>query len=119
MRKTLFFRLTVFCFLLSTSSVFPQDQEWIVYNSDNSGLPDEISFSIKNQSIASRIHASAYIKLQIYSVNGRLLSKLVDSYKQAGEYKVNRDGKRFGSAAYYIKLSSGNNSLVKKTVTMK
>ena len=75
---------------------------------------------------SSRIIKISYIltnngntKLQIYNMKGILLTTLVDSYKQAGEYKVNWDSKIFGSGIYYIKLSAANNTLVKKTIIMK
>lgn len=52
-------------------------------------------------------------------MKGRLLLTLVDSYKQAGDYKVNWDSNGYGSGVYYIKLSAGNNTLIRKAIVIK
>ena len=58
-------------------------------------------------------------KLQIYNIKGRLLSTLVDSYKQAGKYTINFDRTMYGAGVYYIRLSAGNNSIVRKSILLK
>ena len=72
-----------------------------------SGSNAKISFTLTNK---------GKTQLQIYNVKGELLSTLVDSYKQAGKHTVNWDIKRFGAGVYYIKLSAGSNTIIRKAV---
>ena len=56
------------------------------------------------------------IKSKVYTIKCWLISTLVDSYKQAGSYKVKWDSKRFWEEVYYIKFFVGSNTLIKKTI---
>lgn len=89
----------------------------IIYNTDIN--PSKSSINIEKSLIQFNLPTSGNIKLQIYTPTGRLVSTLVDSYKQAGEYKVNFNGNRFCSGVYYIKLTAGNNSLIQKVFIVK
>lgn len=100
------------------------DRDWrkiqnvpIIYNPNIKSL--EFSINLKNSSILFNLPTSANTKLQIYNMKGRLLSTFVDSYKQAGEYKVNLDSNRFGSGIYFIKLSANGSAVSKKFTIIK
>ena len=69
--------------------------------------------------IKYRLPIATHVSLKIYTMKGRLLSTLVDSYKQAGEYKVNWDSSRWGAGVYYIKLSTKNNAVIQKAIIIK
>lgn len=89
---------------------------------DNKGENSTIlTFSLneKNSLILFCLPASGNIKLQIYNLNGRLVSTLVDSYKQAGSYSFKLDSNRFSSGIYYFKLSSVNKTFIRKAVIVK
>lgn len=72
--------------------------------------------NIQNSLIKYYLSLSGKVKLEVSDVKGKLLSILVNSYKQAGYHSVNWDSKRYSSGIYYIKLSTENNSIVKKAV---
>ena len=109
---------------------FATDSGVVVYNEDGvvavkdkkplvKKSTNKISFNIKNFSIIYEVQAPGNIKLQLYNAKGRLLLTLVDSYKKAGEYKVNWDSKRFGAGIYFIKLSSNSSIVTKKVIVIK
>jgi hypothetical protein len=61
----------------------------------------------------------AYVSLKIYTVKGRLLTTLVDSYKQPGNHTVNWDSSGCAPGIFYIKLSAGDRYIVRKVVVLK
>ena len=78
-----------------------------------------LSLNIINSSILYNLPTSWKTKLHIYNMNGRLISALVDSYKQAGEYKVNWDSKRFGAGIYFLKMRANGSSVSKRVMVIK
>lgn len=58
-------------------------------------------------------------KLQVYNTKGELISTLLDSYKQGGEYTVNWNMKGLGSGVYFIKLSANGSTVSKKFTIIK
>lgn len=78
-----------------------------------------LSLNIINSSILFNLPSSGNTKLQIYDMKGRLLTTLVDSYKRAGIYKINRNRKGYGTGIYYVLLSTGENILVRKAIILK
>ena len=91
----------------------------IIYSPNSAINQNVLSLHIKNSSLQFNIPTSGNTKLQIYNMKGRLISTLVDSYKQAGKYTVNWDSNMHSSGIYYIKLSAGNNTLIRKTIIIK
>lgn len=63
-------------------------------------------------------HASK-VTLKVYDVLGRVVSALVDEQKNAGAYSVEFDGKALSSGVYYYRLTSNNNSDVKRMLLLK
>ena len=67
----------------------------------------------------------ALVSLNIYDIQGRLVSSLIDNYfYSAGSYKMNWDGKnQYGtqvpSGMYLYKLESSNQIVTRKMVLMK
>ena len=90
-----------------------------ILTDNNQVNPANCELIIKNSSIFFNLLKSGNTRLQIYNIKGRLLETLVDSYKQAGNYKVNWDSKRFGSGIYLIKLSANVSSVSKKVTIIK
>ncbi len=79
----------------------------------------EFSIHIRNSSILYTVTLAGKVRLQIYNVKGRLLATPVDSYKNAGTYKVNWYSAGYGPGTYYFKFTSGNNSIVMKKIVVK
>jgi glycosidase len=63
-------------------------------------------------------HASR-VTLKVYDVLGRVVSILVDEQKNAGAYSTEFDGKSLSSGVYYYRLTSNNNSDVKRMLLLK
>ena len=78
-----------------------------------------LSLNVINSSILFNLPTSGKTRLQVYNINGRLVSTLVDSYKQAGEYKLKWDNKRFGSGVYFLKLSANGSEVSRKFSNIK
>ena len=91
----------------------------IINNGNTNFALKSLSLNIKNSSILFHLPAGGDVKLQIYNMKGRLLSTLVDTYKQAGSYTVKWDSNGFSAGIYYIRLTSGNNSQIRKIALLK
>lgn len=59
------------------------------------------------------------IDLTIYDINGRKISKLINSILETGNYKVQWNAEIYPSGVYFYKLSSGNSVITKKMILIK
>lgn len=59
------------------------------------------------------------IKLEIFSITGKLLAKIINNKLKAGSYEFNWEAENFPSGIYYYKLSNDNQSDTKKMVLIK
>ena len=69
--------------------------------------------------IAYRITKSGLVTLRVYDLLGREVTTLVNEVKQPGEYRARWNASRFGSGAYFYRLSAGSSVLVRKMVLLK
>ncbi len=70
--------------------------------------------------IASNVKGQAAdVKLIIYDILGREISKLVNEKFQPGTYEITFDGSNLPSGVYFYKLSAGNYEETKKLVLLK
>ena len=60
-----------------------------------------------------------YKQFSNLKIQGRLVEKIQDRFMQKSSYSVTWDAERFGAGVYYIKFSTGENSLVRKAIIMK
>jgi len=60
-----------------------------------------------------------FVKLTVFDMLGREITKLVNEVKPAGSYIVNFDANELSSGIYYYKLESGNFSDIKKMTLVK
>ncbi len=72
-----------------------------------------------NTVIKYSIPKSTNVKLEIYDVLGRLVTSLVNSYQQAGEYSINFNANGLTSGVYLYKISTDFNIAVKKMMLIK
>jgi len=75
-------------------------------------------------SIEYSIPVDSYVKITIYNLLGEVVDKIADTYRSAGQYKINWDGTSRASGIYFYELSaktSGgiNFRQVKKLVLLK
>ena len=65
------------------------------------------------------IDKTSDIRLEIYSVNGKLIKTLVNQKQNPGNYLVTFSGTGLSSGIYYYILKSENNRVSKKMVLLK
>jgi len=70
-------------------------------------------------SIKYSLPRSGFVSLKIYDVLGKEIIKLVNEYKQAGNYKVDFEASNISSGIYFYKLESANFSATKKMILIK
>ncbi|MCP4648686.1 MAG: T9SS type A sorting domain-containing protein [PVC group bacterium] len=73
-------------------------------------LPEYCNSSIIKYTLSN----NAPVTLTVFTISGKKLSTLVDSYKQAGEHSVSWNSKRYSSGVYYLKLTAGGNSVINR-----
>jgi hypothetical protein len=49
--------------------------------------------------------ADAQVIIQIYNINGRLLSTLINGYKHAGNYSLSWNANKYSSGLYFVKMT--------------
>ncbi len=59
------------------------------------------------------------VVLEVYDINGRLISKLVDSNMDAGNYSVVWNADRFSSGVYFVKMIAGEYISTQKLMVLK
>jgi uncharacterized delta-60 repeat protein len=69
--------------------------------------------------ISFRLQAASHVSLRVYDTAGRLVSTLVDGWREAGTHEVTFDGSDRPSGLYFAKLTAGDFSQVQKMVLMK
>lgn len=65
------------------------------------------------------IPRSAKVTLKVYDVLGRLVAVLVDEQKNAGSYVAEFDGRSLSSGVYYYRLTTNNDTAVKRMMLLK
>jgi hypothetical protein len=65
------------------------------------------------------LRASSYVSLKIYDTAGRLVTTLVDVWRDAGTHSATFDGSKLPSGIYLAKLQTGEVRSVQKLVLMK
>ena len=90
------------------------------------GVPDKFSLSQNypnpfnpGTKIYYDLPIPNYVVLKVYDLSGKEVMTLVNENQNAGRYEVNFDGSNLASGAYYYRLESGSNSLVRKMLLMK
>ncbi len=74
--------------------------------------------TVQNQRIISSLHQ---VSLKVFDVLGREVARLVDEYKQPGNYNFQFSiiNYQLPSGVYYYRLQAGNTSLTKKMLLLK
>ncbi len=69
--------------------------------------------------ITYSIPSSGYVKLKLYDLLGNQVLSIVDEYKKPGTYIEELDSTSLTSGTYFLRLDSGNKSMVRKIMVMK
>ena len=59
------------------------------------------------------------VLLQVYNVNGQLVSTLVDGYLDAGYHDIDFNGRQLSSGIYLYKLTTNNYTIMKRMLLVK
>ena len=59
------------------------------------------------------------VKLNVYNINGQLVSELVNGNREAGFHTVNFDGNNLNSGMYFYTLEANGNTITKKMILTK
>ena len=62
---------------------------------------------------------SELVKLTVYDALGKVVSTLVNEFKEAGTYNVNFDASNLASGIYFYEIKAGNFSDIKKMLLIK
>jgi len=71
-----------------------------------------------------RLNKAAFVRLSVYDITGREVSRLINQYQYAGEYNVTWDsnsnnGQKMASGIYFARLSVDNKSFSQKMLLTK
>lgn len=69
--------------------------------------------------ISYQLPAAGHVSLLVYDTIGRLVTTLVEGWREAGAHELNFDAARFPSGVYFCRLQAGDYSAVQKLVLMK
>jgi parallel beta-helix repeat protein len=69
--------------------------------------------------IRFQIPDARQVSLQVYDTAGRLVSTLVDGYRDAGDHQVTFDGSQLASGLYFLRMQAGDYTSVKKMTLLK
>lgn len=108
----------VYLILLDTSTIGIQEDRPANYCKSNDFI---VSYDHGNNliSIHYSIPYSSSVKLEAYDIKGKLIKVIIDKFMNKGSYTVNWDSRRCGSCIYYLKLTTGNNTIIRKAVIIK
>ncbi|MCX7877659.1 MAG: YCF48-related protein [Ignavibacteria bacterium] len=62
---------------------------------------------------------SGFVSLDVFDVSGRLVAKLINGFKEAGNHKVKFDGGNLSSGLYFYKLNCNGFTAVRKMIFLK
>ena len=69
--------------------------------------------------ISFAVPSDAFVTVQVFDVNGRLVSEPVNDKLEPGKYKVTFNAENLSSGIYYYRLTAGSYSQTKKMILLK
>lgn len=84
-------------------------ENWEVNSENNADLLKNFPNSFNDSTtIQYRLNENTNVKLEVYNVEGKLLSTLVDEPEPAGKHQVIFNGLNLKGGIYYCKLTTDN-----------
>ena len=80
---------------------------------------NRIIFSGRTGTIEYYLTTSGIITISIYNSNGTLVKTIVKENQNTGKHTVTFKSDNVSNGIYYIKLTSGNNAVIRKTIVIK
>lgn len=69
--------------------------------------------------IRYQLPAEGHVQLRVFNVSGRLVTTLVDGWREAGTHEVMFDGSRLASGVYIYRITAGSWSSSEKMILLK
>jgi glucose/arabinose dehydrogenase len=69
--------------------------------------------------IGYQLSSSTHVSLRVYDLPGRLITTLVDDWKEAGSYQVVFDGRELASGQYFVHMETGAFNQVREMMLLK
>ncbi|NQS97408.1 MAG: T9SS type A sorting domain-containing protein [candidate division Zixibacteria bacterium] len=69
--------------------------------------------------ISYQLPAASFVELTVYDILGREIARLIDCYRLPGEYKAIWEADDAASGVYFVKLTQGEDSVVRKALLIK
>jgi hypothetical protein len=89
----------------------PTPQEWLAWSQPN-------PFT-RSTTLRFRLPAAGPVRLGVYDLEGRLVSRLLDETRPAGEHAVAWQPGDVPSGVYYIRLEAGGHTVTKRCVKLR
>jgi hypothetical protein len=81
-------------------------------------LPRPNPFNVST-AIGYELPAASFVSLNVYDTSGRLVSTLIDGWREAGTHETTFEGSKLASGIYLAKLEAGEYTAVQKLVLLK
>jgi hypothetical protein len=65
------------------------------------------------------LRVPSYVNLKVYDTSGRLVTTLVEGWREAGAHEVTFDGSKLASGIYLAKLQAGEQTSIQKLALIK
>lgn len=108
---------------LNTGESFDQ---WLAFNPDESSVPQTFSLgqNFPNPfnpmtTISFGLPTASRVNLSVYDISGRLVSTIVNGWREAGNHQVTYNGAGLTSGIYIYRLQAGNFTASGKMVMVK
>ncbi|MBN1481276.1 T9SS type A sorting domain-containing protein [candidate division KSB1 bacterium] len=62
---------------------------------------------------------SSVVRVELYSSHGRLVKRLLEDYKERGEYSVLLDGDTLASGLYVVRLCANDGTIYRRLLFLK
>ena len=104
---------------MQSGELFPGEEAFSLQPSAFSLHPSHPNPFNASAAISYELPASSYVTLKVYDIAGRLVSTLVDGWRETGTHEATLDGSQLASGIYLARLEAGGFTTVQKLVLMK
>ncbi|GAB5408217.1 MAG: hypothetical protein BalsKO_05820 [Balneolaceae bacterium] len=107
-----------FKLIIGSSQITPNDNESLKPRvfSISQNYPNPFN---PNTIIKYQLPENSFVSLKVYTINGALVSTLVNELQSPGEYSTNFDGSTLSSGIYFYSISSSFGTITKKMILLK
>jgi hypothetical protein len=69
--------------------------------------------------VSYQLSEEVYVKLDVFSISGKMVSSIVDDHLPQGEYVATITGEKLESGIYIVRLQAGNKLVTRKITLLK